>query len=428
SARDWIDSRYDASVLHRATTAAIRRIATTGSAAKPKPAFDLPPLDLPPLALPRLSGSPRQISWAEDLRRRAVRDLTEERANETARDALRRYRDKESAFAEEFRSDLEAAIKAVGGDEAAELILGREIFLDARGYVESFDRARDWINHKTQDDRALIDRSAANLTSDEAAAILRRYAADAKANAPQSDGETEENLLGFIPETIGNFKETLATRKRLKQARKTAKKLKIKAEYKTVSPDVAEALNEELARVEEKYRDFWRLEKIEEIGYNEIEETKQKRSKNEIASVAVPVARYSPDRQAIRIRVDQGVYQMGQAAQTNYDSGQWSTPCKRHALRHEIGHAVSAYLFRKENAAAFAKIAPRLEELRQQAEKNVAFLGGYGTKEIEEFLAEAFAVVMVDEKYEYAQTNEFRIRLRVAKKVLATLDKLRFNG
>lgn len=109
---------------YRATPAAIRRVAMTGSAAKPKPAFDLPPLDLPELVLARLEGTPRQQSWAEDLRRCAVRDLTEERAAETARDALRRYRDKESAFAEEFRSDLEAAIKAVGGDEAAELILG----------------------------------------------------------------------------------------------------------------------------------------------------------------------------------------------------------------------------------------------------------------------------------------------------------------
>lgn len=304
SCRVWIDGRFGPGVLHRSTTEALRRIATTGSAKPPKPAFDLPPLDLPELALPRLEGTPRQQSWAEDLRRRAVRDLTTERANGTARDALRRYRDKESAFAEEFRSDLEAAIKAVGGDEAAELILGREIFLDARGYVESFDRARDWINLHVADKKTLLEAAEFHAAGNpqNVAAILRRYAADAKAQAPQSDGETEENLLGFIPETIGNVKETLATRKRLKQARKTAEKLKIKAEYKTVSPDVAEALNEELARVEEKYRDFWRLEKIEKIGYNEIEETKRKRSENEIASVAVPAAKYSPDRQAIRLR------------------------------------------------------------------------------------------------------------------------------
>ena len=200
--------------------------------------------------------------------------------------------------------ELEAAIAEVGGDDAVSQIWGREAFLRACEYVEKWNDSRDWIDLKTEQKVDLNAYAAQKIagTPKEAAAILRRYAADAKANAPQSDGETEENLLGFIPETIGNVKETLATRKRLKQARKTAKKLKIKAEYKTVSPDVAEALNEELARVEEKYRDFWRLEKIEKIGYNEIEETKRKRSENEIASVAVPAAKYSPDRQAIRLR------------------------------------------------------------------------------------------------------------------------------
>ncbi|MBQ8286360.1 MAG: minor capsid protein [Thermoguttaceae bacterium] len=61
SARDWIDGRDGPSVWARAINKARRRIATTGSAAKPKPAFDLPPLDLPELKTPRLSGSPRQI-------------------------------------------------------------------------------------------------------------------------------------------------------------------------------------------------------------------------------------------------------------------------------------------------------------------------------------------------------------------------------
>ena len=189
SCRVWIDGRFGPGVLHRSTTEALRRVATTGSAKPPKPAFDLPPLDLPELVLTRLEGTPRQQSWAEDLRRRAVRDLTIERANETARDALRRYRDKESAFAEEFRSDLEAAIKAVGGDEAAELILGREIFLDARGYVESFDRARDWINLHVADKKTLLEAAEFHVAGNpqNVAAILRRYAADAKAQAPQSD-------------------------------------------------------------------------------------------------------------------------------------------------------------------------------------------------------------------------------------------------
>jgi len=193
SARDWIGSRYDASVLHRATTAAIRRIATTGSAAKPKPAFDLPPLDLPVLDLPRLSGSPRQISWAEDLRRRAVRDLTEERAAETARDnvqAGRRWSSRRDAKnIREALPELEKAIAEVGGDDAASQILGRETFLRAREYVEAWGDSRDWIDLKVEQKIGLNAYAAQKIagTPKEAAAILRRYAADAKAQAPQSD-------------------------------------------------------------------------------------------------------------------------------------------------------------------------------------------------------------------------------------------------
>ena len=199
SCREWIDGRFGPGVLHRATTEALRRVATTGSGAKPKPAFDLPPLDLPELVLSRLEGTPRQISWAEDLRRRAVRDWTEERANETARDTLRRLRDYESAFAEENRSDLEAAIKAVGGDDAAELILGREIYLEARQSLEEFRKARDWIDLKTSG-KTLYDLPKFVVFGPEpnapknAAEILRRYADEAKAVEGPSIREKLENL------------------------------------------------------------------------------------------------------------------------------------------------------------------------------------------------------------------------------------------
>lgn len=131
SARDWIDGRGGPSVWARAINEARRRIATTGSGKKPEQTFDLPPLDLPPLSLPSLSGSPRQISWAEDLRRRAVRDLTEERANETARDnvqAWRRWSSRRDAKnIREALPELEKAIAEVGGDDA-----GREFWAAKR--------------------------------------------------------------------------------------------------------------------------------------------------------------------------------------------------------------------------------------------------------------------------------------------------------
>ena len=186
SARDWIDGRGGPSVWARAINEARRRVATTGSAAKPKPAFDLPPLDLPPLSLPRLSGSPRQISWAEDLRRRAVRDLTEERANETARDNVRHWREwsnrRDAKKIRETLPELEAAIAEVGGDDAAAQILGREALLKAREYVETWDDSRDWIDLKTEQKVDLNAYAAQKIagTPKEAAAILRRYADDAK--------------------------------------------------------------------------------------------------------------------------------------------------------------------------------------------------------------------------------------------------------
>ena len=212
SARDWIDGRGGPSVWARAINEARRRVATTGSAAKPKPAFDLPPLDLPPLSAPRLSGSPRQISWAEDLRRRAVRDLTEERANETIapRDHVQRWRQwstrRDAKKIRETLPELEKAIAEVGGDEAAALILGRETFLKAREFVEAWDDSRDWIDLKTEQKIDLNAYAAQKIagTPKEAAAILRRYAADAKKT--QSDASAERNA----PDVPKRFRKLFA--------------------------------------------------------------------------------------------------------------------------------------------------------------------------------------------------------------------------
>lgn len=194
SARDWIDGRGGPSVWARAVGEARRRIATTGSAKPPKQAFELPTLDLPELKTPRLSGSPRQIEWAEDLRRRAVRDLTEERTAETGRDYLRAWRNWSSRRdGKRFRDalpELEKTIAEVGDDDAAARILGRETLLKARECVEAWDDSRDWIDLKTGQKVGLNAYAAQKIagTPKEAAAILRRYAADAKkAKSLQND-------------------------------------------------------------------------------------------------------------------------------------------------------------------------------------------------------------------------------------------------
>ena len=84
--------------------------------------------------------------------------------------------------------ELEAAIEAVGGDDAASQILGRETLVKAREYVESQDDSRDWIDLKTEQKVGLNAYVAQKIagTPKEAAAILRRYAADAKAQSATS--------------------------------------------------------------------------------------------------------------------------------------------------------------------------------------------------------------------------------------------------
>ncbi len=375
SCRAWIDGRFGPGVLHRSTTEALRRVATTGSAKPPKPAFDLPPLDLPELVLTRLEGTPRQQSWAEDLRRRAVRDLTEERANETARDALRRYRDKESAFAEEFRSDLEAAIKAVGGDEAAELIFGREIFLDARGHVENFDRARDWIGLHVADKKTLLEAAEFHVAGNpqNVAEILRRYAADAKAQAPQDLSLFGRKKDDGKPKPLRRW--TKEDKERQQKAAAFAKeKYKIDADYSNIPPDVAEAMNEELGRVKELTKTFGLVEKLGRLDDS------------------AAVARYVPDEHAVLFRPDMDCDSLTTNAQTLYDKGKYSTPNPRHSFWHEIAHAIMQE-FRQDSFWA-KDVQETVDAAWVRVVKNPALLSEYARKNSDEMIGEAFAYVV----------------------------------
>lgn len=183
--RSWLGAkRYEA----------YRNGATFGDLVKPAATYRATtaelsptPAQTPELVLPRLEGTPRQISWAEDLRRRAVRDLTEELTTETARDYLRLWRNWSSRRdGKRFRDalpELEKAIAEVGGDDAAAQILGRETLLKACEYVEAWDDSRDWIDLKTEQKVGLNAYAAQKIagTPKEAAAILRRYADEAKA-------------------------------------------------------------------------------------------------------------------------------------------------------------------------------------------------------------------------------------------------------
>lgn len=420
SCRAWIDGRFGPGVLHRSTTEALRRVATTGSAAKPKPAFDLPPLDLPELVLPRLEGTPRQQSWAEDLRRRAVRDLTEERANETARDALRRYRDKESAFAEEFRSDLEAAIKAVGGDEAAELILGREIFLDARGHVENFDRARDWINLHVADKKTLLEAAEFHVAGNpqNVAEILRRYAADAKAQAPQSEGETfglavgkdrkeKTSFLGrwlraasnndgddlpeYNPQEWQDEERYLAeTKAEIAAFRKTAtaqdfkgvadflhKKYNIDVSGLDKAPEIATIYTDGILDVMERFGDVGTLRRVKVVD----------------SLSGGRIAQFTPETGEIEI-LRQTRQQLATTVKKEFEAGNWCSGDLRAVARHEMGHVVSAYL----KSETFEKsVRPRflrgLDSIKKEARKlpPEKWKSDYSFEKNEEFFAELIA-------------------------------------
>lgn len=112
--------------------------------------------------------------------------MTEERAAETARDNVRHWREwssrRDAKNIRETLPELEAAIAEVGGDDVAAQILGRETLLKAREYVEKWSDSRDWIDLKVEQKIGLNAYAAQKIagTPQDAAAILRRYAADAK--------------------------------------------------------------------------------------------------------------------------------------------------------------------------------------------------------------------------------------------------------
>ena len=107
-------------------------------------------LNLPPLELPDLTGrKAKDVSAALAIRRRAVAELTGEKAVDVARETLDALRAeiKDDAFGE--RDNLEAKIKEIGEDAATQ-ILAREILLEGRELAESWNRAADWLDDDSQ--------------------------------------------------------------------------------------------------------------------------------------------------------------------------------------------------------------------------------------------------------------------------------------
>ena len=154
--------------------------------------------------------------------------------------------------------ELEKIVAEVGGDEAAAEILGREIFLKGREYAEKWNDSRDWINLKTEQNSTLTPYAALRVagTPQDAAAILRRYADDAK-KADQPEPRPRSLALEESREKV---REILAERDAWKRERDERLR-KIQARFSDVatlqnSPEYAKLSAAEHARVKAEIADL----------------------------------------------------------------------------------------------------------------------------------------------------------------------------
>ncbi|MBR4976603.1 MAG: hypothetical protein IKY61_06065, partial [Thermoguttaceae bacterium] len=154
--------------------------------------------------------------------------------------------------------ELEKIVAEVGGDDAAAEILGREIYLKGREYTEKWSDSRDWIDLKTEQNSTLTPYAALKIagTPQDAAAILRRYAADAK----KADRPKPRPRSLALEESREKVREILAERDAWKRER--AERLwKIQARFSDVltlqsSPEYAKLSAAEHARVKAEINDL----------------------------------------------------------------------------------------------------------------------------------------------------------------------------
>jgi len=356
------------------------------------------------------------------LRRRAVRDLTTERANETARDNVRHWREwssrRDAKNIREALPELKKAIAEVGGDDAASLILGREAFVKAREYVEAWNDSRDWIDLKTEQKVYLNAYAAQKIagTPQEAAAILRRYAADAKAQAPQSDEEFD--LAASSEGFAQRFKRLAGFSSSSKAATEAREKLKIDADYSKIPRDVAEEMNKELEKALEKFGTFGFVEKIEALDRT-----------NALGS-------YNGKKGIIYLRPDLNLDGLFGDMEISFekDANAYSMASRRHPLRHEIGHAIMQAVKNKhfnktgrrsEIEAQWEEREENLKKLCREVLDNPALASTRAMRDQFEIVAEAFAVALLDDFERKVifkgREKELAVKDAFAAKVMLTL-------
>ncbi|MBQ8285980.1 MAG: hypothetical protein IJZ10_06730, partial [Thermoguttaceae bacterium] len=310
------------------------------------------------------------------------------------------------------------------GDDAAALILGRETFLKARELVEAWDDSRDWIDLKTEQKVDLNAYAAQKIagTPKEAAAILRRYAADAKAKAPQSFGlavggsrkdkksflarwlpatdksnvnndsdlpeynpkewQEEERYLAKTKTEIAAFRKTSAAQDFKGVADFLRKKYNIDVSRLDKAPEIATIYTDGILDVMERFGNVGTLHRVVAVDSLPNGRVAQFTSETKILEV-------------LRLTREQ----FTASVKKEFETGNWASGDLRGVARHEMGHVVSTYLqddaFADSVRARFLRVLDRLFSEAAQLPPE-RWKSDYSFHDEEEFFAEIVAAYLDD--------------------------------
>ncbi|MBQ2788453.1 MAG: hypothetical protein IJE97_02360, partial [Thermoguttaceae bacterium] len=230
--------------------------------------------------------------------------------------------------------------------------------------------------------------------------------ADAKAQAPQADEEFD--LAASSEGLAQRFKRLAGFSSSSKAATETREKLKIDADYSKIPRDVAEEMNKELEKALEKFGSFGFVEKIEALDRT-----------NALGS-------YDGKKGIIKLRPDLDLDGLKDEMEKSFkdDPRAYATRSRRHALRHEIGHAIMQAVKNKhfDTMGRLSELETQWEEREKKLKKlcrevldNPALASTRAMANQFELVAEAFAVALLDD-------FEKKVIFKGGKKELAVKD------
>lgn len=145
-----------------------------------------------------------------------------------------------------------------------------------------------------------------------------------------------------------------------------------------VKPDVKEAFNEEYSRATAKYGKITTISGVDVLNDRSTDEGTYNDNSRRIA------LRYADKKNGLKT--------MESVAQEKYKDGKWSTGNQRHAMRHEIGHAIQ--LEHQLNDPQWNDKLSKINEIAKKASKKEdghLLPSKYSGKELEEFISECIA-------------------------------------